>query len=267
MKEEFIPVLQNYFNEEYLDILEKFAFLLKKGSMTIRADGKIDLRTAIPYDSVWVHTNIDSGRMCTMYSDIIRNYLKFIHTRCFSCWKVVSRPRTVSELFECFEIQNDMGLHSKSGIEVRDHVEANYGQYWYNDSLEQGLECKEKVIKALPDGVPVFLKRGCTEFEIMFGDSDTWKLQPKQLEREKLLADLIVIPFDPSQNWPWYVHLNTQRKWVRFAAARGDMTYLEKTDGKHINTHYRRYTDTDLEGEFANPQVMCPPDGFPNKEF
>lgn len=258
-------ILQDYNIDGKLDFVEKFLPLFKRGSMYIRSDHKIGMRTAMPYDSPWIHTCIDSGRVCTLYLNVIFPYLGMIHSRCHNCFKVVARPRTVSELFECFEIQNKMNLPSKSGIELRDTVEANYSCYWYNNTLKDGLECEKLIKDKLPNGIQIFLKRGCTEYEQAFGDSSKWIKTQEQLQREQVLAKNVMIEFDPSLNWPWYVALNTQRKWIRFAAARGDMTYKEKTGGKPLQKPYRLYVDKDLEGDMASPYVLN--DGFPNKEF
>ena len=164
---------------------------------------------------------------------------------------MVARPRTVKELFKISELQRNDNLDCKAGIELRDSVGANYGAYWYNDSIEEGDRCRKYVQKMcdehLGEGVEVFLKRGCTEFEHKYGDSIGWTVTPENLSIEETLEDMIVIDDMGGRGQPDYLIEDIQMKWVEFAFQRGDETYKEFTDGIPLYPAYVKYQSAPLE--------------------
>jgi hypothetical protein len=213
----------------------------------IRPDGKIALVTRASYTSPWVNAKVSGTRNCARYQMIYHSVFRFIHSRCLNCWKVVARPRNLTELFEVHQYQKELRRASKSGIETRGFVCGNYGSYWYNDSKEEGLDIKDMVKKDFPN-IPVILKRGCTEFEMAYGPSDRWGQTKQAQDLEKFLdATLIEIGWDGtpkkmnSQNSPHYVIEHTKRNWVEFAYDRGDQTYKNYTDGQIITAPILTY--------------------------
>ena len=70
---------------------------------------------------------------------------KWVPSKCMGCWKVVVRLKTLKQLFSLLQLQMRMGRPSKCGIEVRESVNGLYGGYFYNHSLEEGLECYSAV--------------------------------------------------------------------------------------------------------------------------
>jgi hypothetical protein len=209
-----------------------------KGTSYIRDDGKIGLRSGIPFETDWIyHTDLVRG--CFMKKEIWFKYYGFIPIRCQNCWKVVVKPRTVKETFQVLDVQRKLKdrMQSKVGRETRPYVEGHWGGYFYNDTKEEGFSCKKEVRKILygavsPD-ISVELKRGCTEMEQNFPDSSTWSLFPGQAEFEAELTDLIIQDVQPIYP-PDFVVRNTKLEWIRWASRHGDMTYLEYTGGRHL---------------------------------
>jgi len=115
-------------------------------------------------------------------------------------------------------------------------VPAVYGGYFYNDTLSDAQICEATVKKAVaskisPD-IPIYVKRGCTEYEKEFPESKHWKIPPGQKEYEAELDDLLVLEvkrIDP----PDYVVRNAKRKWVERAGELGH-EYRQFTGGKTL---------------------------------
>ena len=236
----------NYYEAGQRDLISQLAAGFKKGTFYVRPDHKIGMRTGIMWDTPWLFRGDKppTDRNCVLFHGVILPYFNFIPAKCQECWKVVARPRTVKELFEISELQKESDRGSKAGIEKRHSVGGNYGAYWYNDSIEEGEECRQFVIelvKRINPDIPVFLKRGCTEFEHKFGQSIDWKVTEESEKKEKLITDNLVIEDDPSDGQPWFVKDNVRRKWVEFAYERGDETYLGFTGGKHLYPKYVTY--------------------------
>ena len=103
-----------------------------------------------------------------------------------------------------------------------------------------GQECHrvvEKAVHALisPD-IEVILKRGCTEFEIKYGDSDKWDKVPEQDKYEQKFEELFVQDCQTPDVIPDYIVASIKRKWLHFAAQAKppDLTYKKFTGGKPL---------------------------------
>jgi hypothetical protein len=227
------------------DLIGKLRPLFKSGALYLRDDGKITQDTRPAWDTPWIHQKSAPNRNCGLYH-IYYNVFGFIHSRCQECWKVVIRPRTLVELDQLMDIEKRLDLPSKCGIEKRETVCGLYGGYFYNDSLEQGLECyrtvRDAVDKHISPDVTVLLKRACTEFEIegKMGDSDEWSVSDEQKDMESYLADWVV---DDVQKTAQAEHLKDLvfRSWIHWAYQNGDISYLHYTDGKPLFPPYKTY--------------------------
>ena len=219
------------------DILTKAKALIDRGSYFMRDDGKLTYTKRLSAKSTWIHVRTKASNDCNFYHAVLFGVYKMIPLTCLNCWKVVVAPRTVSELFSRLEIQRVMHGTCKCGIEVREYVPRLYGGYFYNESLQEGLECWRKVRDAVsekisPD-VSVVLKRACTEFENYFGPSDKWKPCANQ---EKIERDINGLFVRDSYNHVQPDHLknHVMRAWIQWAFSHGDKTYLEFTGGKPL---------------------------------
>jgi hypothetical protein len=235
------------------NILRSLNPAFKKGMLYIRPeDHKIGMKTAVMWNTPWIHAGKDDpDRNCVLFHQIMLPHCNFIPSRCQECWKVVARPNTVSQLFKISALQHESDRDSKAGIELRSSVGGNYGAYWYNDSIEEGDECRQYV-RGLCDkngmeDVKVFLKRGCTEFEHQYGSSIDWGVTEEALEIEQAMTDAIVIDDPGDRAQPDYLVEEIQMRWIEFAHERGDKTYLEFTDGKPLYPAYVTYQSNPLK--------------------
>ena len=192
-----------------------------------------------------LHMNIIFGVM----SHVAKN--QFVPIHCLGCWKVVVRPKTLKQLFALENLQKELNLPSKCGIEVRNYVPALYGGYFYNRSLEEGRACYKKVREAvtenenLGEDIQVYLKRACTEMERKFGETDKWEeATEEQKEIEKIIFSLIA--YDPiGQKQPSHFMAHLHKSWIEWAFTHGDETYKEYTNGLPIEPAAVTYHEED----------------------
>lgn len=245
------------------DIIDKLKDQLGSKKLINPQTGKIaeieQLRT-LGFDDPWIYTNPDKKRHCHWYT-MVANRMGYPPPQCQECWKVVSRPRTLKELFLTLEMQyrmveEDPDCWCKCGIEVRPWTNWNYGAYFYNDSLEQGREKWERVRKwtdkMVSEDVKVILKRSCTEFERRMGDTRTWDKRfkpennPMVAQWEKMVEHSCHIEEKPQIIQPDYVKKHVFAKWIQFAWDRNDPSLLELNDGRPLLPPLVTYHD-DLE--------------------
>lgn len=149
----------------------------------------------------WIYARY-SDKNCTYLKDFLYALVvtqlpkeeQFVPSKCQDCYKVVARPEKYTELLELKEIMAEMDEPGKCGIEKRESVDALYGAYWYCNGLKEGKKRLKQVKKALKDtNIPFFLKRGCTEYEGIFGRSDKWEIKKGQMELEEEVNEKITI--------------------------------------------------------------------------
>jgi hypothetical protein len=186
---------------------------------------------------------------------------QFVPRNCLSCWKVVVKPRTLEQLFHLLELQKASGRPSKCGIEPRESVNGLYGGYFYNRSIDAGLECyyavsemmtADTVLAPLLDEVDddgkttrLILKRACTEFEHAVGPSDKWpedynSVSPEQAAIEDIVERWVATD-DVVRAQPENVKWNVMRRWIEWAWMHGDPTYAKFTGGKPLYPPYVTY--------------------------
>lgn len=162
--------------------------LAKQGVQPALRNGKIAYETNQKPGGPWLYLKY-SEHNCTLLRTFVFELIskklprdeQFIPLECQTCYKVVARPESLSDLMILKGIMADMGFASKCGIEKRESVDALYGGYWYCGNLKEGIERLAQVRKALSETkIQSFLKRGCTEYEIYFGPSDQWEIKPGQ---------------------------------------------------------------------------------------
>lgn len=175
--------------------------LAKSGIRPILKAGKIHFKTTESHGGPWVYLKY-SNHNCTMLRTFIYEHVskrlpkdkQFIPSECHSCYKVVARPESLTDLLALKDIMKEMGYPSKCGIERRESVDALYGGYWYCENYQEGLERLNQVKLALSQTkIPYFLKRGCTEFEQTFGPSDQWEITDYQKIIEKEIFERVSI--------------------------------------------------------------------------
>lgn len=228
------------------DVIAKVRPLLNNGTYHIRSDGRIATTTdRMSWDLPWVYTRPPLWMSCQLWHKVYFLYYGIIYSKCHQCWKVVVRPRTLEELFALYEYQ----LHTytgycKCGTEERGFVEGNYGGYFYNRSMEEGMKCQETVKREFANQfdppIPICLKRGCTEYERAHGDSTKWEVSDDQIDLERQLDDTFVQDeYKMMQTDHMRAHIH--RNWIHKAVNCGDMTYLKFTKGIHLVPTIQKY--------------------------
>lgn len=205
------------------------------------SEGKFKAFKRLTPELPWLHTKASQEQMihgkCAIYQYYFAQKIGFIHSICHDCYKVVVAPRTVKELFQLYDYQQEINIPGKCGIEKRPFVPRLYGGYFYNRGLEAGKRCyrrvSEDIGKRISPDINIILKRGCSEFEMKYGSSDKWKILPKQKEWEDKFDTLFVEDSKTPLVEPDYLVAHIKREWLHFAAKAKppDMTYLEFTGG------------------------------------
>ncbi len=228
----------DYWDQVNKDIITPLTEAFRVKDCFLRRD-KIYIPLTDSIASPWIHAKIRTDTNCNRYQMVYHGIYGFIPNKCFSCWKVVQRPRNIDELFQICQYQKEMRVPAKCGIETRMHVPGNYGAYWYNATKEQGLDRLDIVRKDFPD-IPAILKRGCTEFEMSHGPSDRWVQHSHLVEFEQVLDEIFVEIWRHDTSsvrevtdipHPWFVANTIKRRWVEFAFEHGDQLYKLFTKG------------------------------------
>ena len=181
---------------------------------------------------------------------IVFNTFNIIPEYCFSCYKVTIEPRTVMELFKLLFVFDKLKLpnnnHRKCIIEVRPEVSGKYKGFIYCRSLDEGKEILNIVQSILDEtidkGIPIFIKRGCTEFPVAYpayGQITDNKIQQmtynEDWRKHEAFADKNLLthadndnPFNLTCDHPGFTLRDAlvMRDWLIFAKKRGDSTYL-----------------------------------------
>jgi len=237
--------------EDYYTI---FAPLLQMGwrwdaeRKVIRQMGEQFLAAETP----WCHAKGTPLKHCALDHNVLFPCFNIIHPRCLQCWKVVVTPHNLIQLFELEQIQLEMNVPCKCGIELRDYTPKFYGGYFYNHSLDEGRERYEQVRKAvdtqMTDGknVDVILKRGCTEYEMIKGPSHLWHTTAEE-EAMIELCDAFIESPRSNGDQSRMVKNHVKLRWFLWAHMNGDMTYKELNDGKSIFPDYVKYHDKPID--------------------
>jgi len=148
---------------------------------------------------------------------------------------------TIRQLFALGDYWNtikDNLYGCKYGIDIRDYSRARYGGYIYctgpkENALQTIEKYKPEIQKLLGDDIEVSLKRGCTEYELEYGDSNSWVLTDEQRLQEAQIAQYfdkeIVMKDDFTQ--PDLIKVDVAQRLIEYAVKIGDPT---KSEIRHI---------------------------------
>jgi hypothetical protein len=133
---------------------------------------------------------------------------------------------------------------------MRAYTGRPYGGYFYNNSLDDGLDCyktvREAVDEAISPDVPVLLKRGCTEYEFIVGDSRNWFMNDYAADLDRVIETFVEDDAKSDLRQADMVTRHVHKRWIEYAYKLGDKTYLEYTDGKTLYPTYHTYHDKDI---------------------
>lgn len=183
--------------------------------------------------SSWVFPKDIYGQRCDRLQMFFFSF-EGIHSGCLNCWKVVVRPRTIKELLQLYNLQVDMNVDCKCGLEDgRAYVSGCYGGYFYCKGKEEGLQrklqVKKEVERQISKTLPVILKKGCTEFEQFIPNYENYE-QPEDIKRWEVLFEAYVEHYERGQQDPLFA-LHNIHKWFRKAWDIGDPTVREFNKG------------------------------------
>lgn len=219
-----------------MDVIGKLKFLIDKHSFRIRVDGRLS-RVVQPsvtlVDSPWIHQYQPAGSECDVWHNLFFEEFKMVPSYCQNCYKVVLDIPTVFDLFDVYEIQHELGLSCKCGIELRKTDEKRYGGYFYNWGKDAGQKCYEIVRMAMPEQVGVILKCSCSEYEDELGPPAEWKVTDEQKEIEDMFKKWVVHS-DLQHTQPTYLVAYRMLNWIHHACHIGDLTYREFTNGEPL---------------------------------
>ena len=233
---------------EEQDILGKLAPLFREGRLYIDPeDQKIKKpRQVMLITNPFIFAKPATWMNCALWHQIYFKQLGVIHSACFECFKVVVRPETVKELFQVCDIMQELALPGKCGIEVREYVKHLYGAYFYCKGLEEGREIysfvKDTMQREIRPDISVILKRGCTEFELLHGDSKKYEQKDYDRKLETWMethSDIAALDFEQ----PEYLKIHIKRGWLAWAYKNNDKTCLEFNDGEDFVKQPATYHD------------------------
>lgn len=163
---------------------------------------------------------------------------------CRNCYKVKVEAKTLRELVAVRKIVGALNVTHKCGPEVDHKYTSNlYGAVMYLDGLDPALELKARVRQLLDNdpllgpAVPVYIKRGCTPFELACGPSDRYTFSPELQELEAHLFPRFV-PAKRPVDLPATITFAT---WLAIAYRIGDETYRDFTKGKRYYPELVKY--------------------------
>jgi len=193
------------------------------GKLVIR-DGKVHFTDIILPHGPWVRYKADPARDCARWLHIYFKYYGVIPKRCFHCWKIVCRVDQLDQLMELMEIQKDVDIPAKAGLEQRQFlgVGKRYVALWYAP-LGGGLDLARKIHKEIEARVQeklgfqhkVHLKRACSEMEHKYGDSDKWTYAWTGLEAvlDEFFVGNVTLEDQPKQVRDAIIHRWIERAW------------------------------------------------------
>jgi hypothetical protein len=172
-----------------------------------------------------------------------------IPEHCFGCYKVTLEPRTVMELFKLLLVFDKLELPNnntrKCIVEIRPEISGTYKGFIYCNSLDEGKEIlnivQPIVDGTISEGIPISVKRGCSEFQAAYPayglitDNKTQQMTyNEEWRKHEAYADrnMIIQPdnnhIDFTYNHSGFTLLDAlvMRKWLAYAANKGDSTYL-----------------------------------------
>jgi hypothetical protein len=217
--------------------------LLEGGGYKLRIEDALFVprQMGASWDIPWAYVRSDPRTRCDIYHRVFFDVLKHIHSYCRECYKVVVRPRTLVELFDLYEMQCEMDVACKCGIEVRDTTAGLYGGYFYCRGVEEGRErykqVRKLVSKHLSPKTGVTLKRYCTEYEIGPGSQGPSDKIGDVTPAERKMEEYVEQHFPRTgfaSPQAFHILAATMLKWIKWAYQNGDETYLKFNDGLPI---------------------------------
>ena len=215
---------------------DKIIHLFYKSSNIIK---KHDLDLGTELSQTFRHNSVDLN--CKRHMQIFDKF-NVIPKFCFGCYKVQVEPRSVLELIKLFVVFDQIKLPEnnirKCMIEMRLEISGFYKGLIFCSSLEEAYQIAnylEMVVKErIGSGLPVAVKRGCSEYSIAFPDykeinksgaqlmnyNNDWKLIEEDYDSKNSIKSKRIIP--PSLSCLSLSDVLIIRNWIDYAKGIGD---------------------------------------------
>jgi hypothetical protein len=209
----------------------KCQMLVANGTCIPVPEGRLEMNVQPGMNSPWVFLTTATQRSCTLWNGLYFKEFGHIPKYCRErCWKNVIKPRTVYELFQLYTTLKSLDLPSKCGVDKRDYTCGAYAGFNYNDTIEEGREAYKILREAVSDNihpdVPVFLKKGCTEFELVKPSNEWLPMTEQEREMERQLDDTFKWTSHDYKQPNWQIN-HIKRSWLKEAYRIADMTYKD----------------------------------------
>ena len=239
------------------DLISKIHAPLMRVGYHLSYEGKyVRLHHAVGTETPWHHVRHLGTKRCGLDHNIKFDILGYVPPRCLECWKVVVKPRTLKELFLLLEVEEGLKRPAKCGIDVRFYSPGLYNGFFYNNSLEEGRDRYAEVRKAVDEhigkDVPVILKRGCTEYEMIKGPSPAWVMTKKDWELDDRIENLVdtYAPAALGQTEECLAQVHTH--WIEWAWKFNDPTVGEYLGGEPLYPSCVTYHEGELNAVRAD---------------
>lgn len=219
---------------------EHLARAVKIGLLIAHDDGTWEFAPNLPQSiDVWLHSPVPTPFPChpLMHFLFRGAYGKsIVPAGCQACFKVKIAAKNLRQLMAIHELAKKTHYPFKTGLELEMRYSSGiYGGFFYMDGLEQartafkGLRQRVDEHPLLGTEVSMLIKRGCTEYEVHCGPSDSYPIASKEIE-DWLLARLRL---SSASSKPAPKSL-TLAHWIQTAFQIGDETYLDFTGGRRL---------------------------------
>lgn len=191
-------------------------------------------------------TDLQNQRHDCMRHMTVFNRFKVIPKNCFSCYKVSIEPRTVVELFKLMVIFEGIKLPNdntrKCMVECRELISGAYKGFIYCVSVDEGVAIAKWIHQIvsveISTKIPVTLKRGCSEYALVYPEyaqieqgptameyKEEWQQYEDIVDKDYIVEQSQVTSFNhPSYN----IHdAKVMLAWLKYAATIGDLSYLK----------------------------------------
>ena len=192
---------------------------------------------------------------CERHFEVFNNF-KVIPKYCFSCYKIQIEPKNIIDLFKLYIFFDHLELENnnirKCIIESRPKVPGTYKGLIYCTGVEELKNIFYKVSllikKSFGYDLPIFMKRGCTEFSIPYPKfkeidesmkyDDDWlkfenKIDKKNNDKEKKssentlsgtsISDVLIM-----RNWLFFAKKINDNSYRKFNIEIPDINYFDK---------------------------------------
>jgi len=226
-----------------IDVIGPVRESIERSGYILCEDGKI--RPYMPrhmtLDSPWINAKVCPLRHCYKWHKIYFNLYDLVPRGCLNCFKIVTRPQTLKDLFKMHKLQakwvaqEEDFLPCKCGIERRKYTKPKglYGAYFYcplGEGVEVAREWHKKVERLVHRefGIhyKVILKRGCTEMENAAGPSNKWEYNDAHARFEDLLDAVWEVPKSLLEE-PIVLRPSIFKTWIEHGLEHKDKTALE----------------------------------------